>query len=268
MPKKKKEEEPIKVAVSEKHRTLNGISAEENKNFPTAQESKDLTKLQKSLRKEDAIEFFYKNPNLNLLEAAFISKYVKHFNGSRALREIGYSSATGRARLNMLSHHFRTKPAVRQALREYFEKNERKDREGERQYVAELKKIAFGTLDDIAEWDEKGNISFVPSNELDDGARALPESIKQTIQYDKYGEETKRTVELKKENKLQAMKLLGAYYGWIGTNPVDVEKGRGGLGVGARAQVTRELSEDIAAFERTGKISGNRRSEDEGGAET
>jgi hypothetical protein len=259
MPRKKKEEgDSIKIVASAKRGTLNSSKAF---NFFTSEIETELKTFQKKLRKNDAMEFFYKNPNLNLLEAAFLSKYVKHFNGSRALREMGYTAE--RAKLNMISHHFRTKHDVKQALREYFEKNERKDRESERQFVTELKKIAFGTLDDIAEWDENGNLKLVPSSELDDGARALPESVKQTIQYDKYGEETKRTVELKKENKLQAMKLLGAYYGWIGTNPVDVEKGRGGLGVGARAQVTRELAEDIAAFERTGKISGNPRSEDE-----
>lgn len=91
--------------------------------------------------------------------------------------------------------------------------------------VRESAFIAFGHLRDIASWDKSGNVTFIPSEELAEGASAGIQSIEYETKDDLVGDGEVATVmrttkiKVKRESKLGALALLAKIAGLIQTAP-------------------------------------------------
>jgi len=161
-------------------------------------------------RGDVSVKMFFDDPNLNLYEALFLTEYIRHFNGMKAVQASAYKAE--RHMLSRLSATIRARPNVRRALKNYMDKlSEARDDEN-RLIRMELRKIAFADLSDVAEWTEDGQLRVIPSSEMDEGAKAGLESIQSVEQYSE-GSLSSRRLEVKRINKLQALKMLGAMNG-------------------------------------------------------
>lgn len=130
----------------------------------------------------------------------FCREYLKDFNATQAAIRAGYSSASARqvASDNMSKHD----------IQQYIQKLsddliERTDNDI-RRIINELQIIAFGSLKDVAEWDDLG-LRLKKSEDLDDEARTVSEITRNVTEFG-------TSIKLKQHDKLRGLELLGKYH--------------------------------------------------------
>ena len=145
-----------------------------------------------------------KNYNLSEKQQAFVSEYVKDFNGTKAATRAGYSENSAHVTASVLLSEPKVRAAVNDAL------NERKRLYPDviQRIISELQKIAFANPVDMLSWDgEKFLVNG--SDELTDEMRASISGI--TFKPGKYGD----TIDVKQYDKVRAIELLGKMVGAV-----------------------------------------------------
>jgi phage terminase small subunit len=144
---------------------------------------------------------------LTLLERRVLEEYLIHNNYAEAYRRAGGKGKPANARI--LGQQILTRPNVERALNKA--RQARAERTGVTadRVIRELALIAFSDLADFAEWDTHA-LTFKPSGELDPDKRRVIKGVKRV---EKSGKVNELTLEIVREEKLQALKLLGEHLG-------------------------------------------------------
>jgi len=133
----------------------------------------------------------------------FVAEYCKDYNATQAAIRAGYSQRTARSQGQRLLTNVDIQVAIE---RRQQKTEERADVEVD-DVVAELVKIAFSNLLDLADWTEHG-VRLKPSKKLTRDQAAAIAEVKEDV--DKFGN---RTVSIKQHQKLSALAHLGKHLG-------------------------------------------------------
>lgn len=167
----------------------------------------------------------------------FVEHYLIHFNGTKAAMDAGYSrnpdSARAHATKMLAKAHI--SEAVKIGQRRQIEKFE----VDQDMVVAGLAAIAFTNLDDVAPWDERGNM-LIASADLPWRVRASIKGlrVRRTRRTERRADEDWEVeeFEVRMHDRVAALKLLGQHVGMrFGGPRINVEPG-GTANVDARNQ--------------------------------
>ena len=159
----------------------------------------------------------YSTVSLTPKQEAFAQAYIETGNASEAYRRAYDVAPTTKANTTyvdackLLDH-----PKIVQRLSELTEAAAERAIVSKAHVLRELAAVAFGTLDDVAPWDEEGP-RLIPSSEIPREQRALIASmkVKRTREFKGYGEDKEQWdvehVEIKQWDKLKALDLLGRH---------------------------------------------------------
>ncbi len=144
-------------------------------------------------------------------QARFVQEYLVDLNGARAAIRAGYSPDTAQPQSSRLLSNVKVWEAVQEGRKALGEKL---GATAER-VLAELVRLAFADIRDIADWDGEKFV-YRPSAELGNDAAASIAEIqdKTTTTVSPLGAETtKREVRIKQYDRLKALDMLGRYLG-------------------------------------------------------
>ncbi len=130
--------------------------------------------LGKEKPKTDSKALVPSKKNLTKKEKAFVQEYPKHFNGSKAARDSGYSIKTAR----QIAHVKLSKADIREAIEDELKAREARTKITQDMVVHELALLALGRYEDVATWDEDGKPTLKPLDEMNERGRATLKSIK------------------------------------------------------------------------------------------
>lgn len=151
---------------------------------------------------------------LNPRQERFVAEYLVDFNATRAAIRAGYSENGATVQASRLLGDANIQSAI----------NDGRQRQQERiettadDIARELANLAFGTLDEVAPWDEDGP-HLIPSRSLPRDKRAMVASIKVKRErpWRGKGEDAEpwqvEYLEIKPWDKLKALELLGKRFG-------------------------------------------------------
>ena len=158
-----------------------------------------------------------------LRQKKFAQEYIKHFDGTKAARDIGYSKKTASAQASRLLKNVNVQKEIKRLLEKQSDKNDVKISE----IINELKLLGFSDIKDYIDVDS--DTGMVRVKGLDDmppgGSRAI-ESIKEKRSFteDEKGDRSViySTFEFKLWSKIKALELLGRYKAMF-TDKVDLK---------------------------------------------
>ncbi len=137
-------------------------------------------------------------PELNAKQERFCHEYLVDFNGTQAAIRSGYSvkTATAIARENL------TKPHIQKRIRQLSNRVlDRVDVKVE-DVLSRLIKVAFADIKFFIKWDETGNVTFFPSDNVD-GELISGFTSSDTLNGKRF--------HFKLHDKLKALEMLGKY---------------------------------------------------------
>jgi phage terminase small subunit len=137
----------------------------------------------------------------------FCREYIKDFNGSRASIKAGYSSKGARQNANLTM----SKPYIKATIKELMNNRNKRMKITADMVVQELAKIAFSSIDDLGDWDDKGNFILKPSTVLTDEVKASIKNI--TGVTTRSDGETRHEIKVTREDKIKALELLARHTG-------------------------------------------------------
>lgn len=152
--------------------------------------------------------------SLNPRQERFVQEYLVDLNATQAAIRAGYSEATAESQGPRLLGNAKIQSAIYDGR---LAQQERTQVTADK-IVHELALVAFGTLDDVAPWDEDGP-HLIPSKDLARDQRAMIASIKAKRErpWRGQGEDAEpwqvEHIEVKREDKMKALELLGKRFG-------------------------------------------------------
>jgi len=167
-------------------------------------------------------------------QSAFVEQFVISGNATDAAKQAGYSEKSAAALGSQLLANPKVAIAVQDAL------DARAERTGitADMVLAELARIAFSDLRDVATWGAD-TLALIDSSELtDDAARSLREVVATTSQTE-HG--TTNRLHVKQHDKMKALELLGKHLGMF-REKLDVNVS-GGLTLTALARMVEPEGE-------------------------
>jgi phage terminase small subunit len=132
----------------------------------------------------------------------FVQEYVKDFNGSQAAIRAGYSKKGS----CVMASQLLIIPKVSELIKASTEKKTSEAEMERARIIRELKRIAFGSMKDIADWNGSG-VEYKDSASLSDDVLASISSVEEST--NAHG----GSLKIKQHDKIAAMKLLGKHYG-------------------------------------------------------
>jgi phage terminase small subunit len=167
-------------------------------------------------------------------QRSFVEQYLISGNATEAAINAGYSAKSAASQASQLMSNPKVAVAVQQAL------EARAERTGitADMVLAELARIAFSDLRDVATWGED-TLALIDSSELtEDAARSLREVVATTSQTE-HG--TTNRLHVKQHDKMKALELLGKHLGMF-REKLDVHH-TGGLTLTALARMVEPEGE-------------------------
>lgn len=149
---------------------------------------------------------------LNPRERQFVYEYLKDFNATKAAIRAGYSERTAR----QIGSENLSKPDIQAAIAAATDQMLAEAAVSVGRVIREYSRIAFSDLTDLVQWDAEGNVTWTPSEDLDEAQRALIGEFTQTITEipQKGGEPIVKTViKAKYHDKMAALAKLFEYQG-------------------------------------------------------
>jgi len=140
----------------------------------------------------------------------FVDYYLSNgFNATDAAKSAGYSEKSAYSQGQRLLKHVEVKKAV-----EKKQSNLRKNTKVKAEkIIAELAKIAFSNIKDIADW-ESASVRFKSSEDIPDEIAACIQEISEHSTQTQFG--GSQTLRLKLYDKQRALEMLGKYLGlWV-----------------------------------------------------
>lgn len=139
----------------------------------------------------------------------FCREYLKDLNATAAASRAGYKDGN-------IGRQLITKDNVSERIAELKEERAERTEVSADRVVAELARLGFSDLRNVASWDADKGLSWKSSEELDDDAAAAIRDITHTreVRRDKNGAEIETTnTALKLHDKKGALELLGRHLG-------------------------------------------------------
>ena len=149
---------------------------------------------------------------LTVKQEAFVKEYLKDLNAKQAAIRAGYSAKTAEGQGSRLLSNAKVAEFLQEAMKK---RSERTEITADR-VLEELGKIAFSDLKKVMQWDEDGEISLRPMDEVDG---TILSEISETINETEFN--TRRTRKVKLHDKMKALDLLGKHLG-MWTEKLDV----------------------------------------------
>lgn len=166
--------------------------------------------------------------DLTAKQRAFVDEYLVDLNATQAAIRAGYSEKSADSQAAQLMANPKVAAEVQTAL----DKRATRTEVTADRVIAELARIAFSDLRDVARWNEDA-LSLIDSESLtEDAARALREVVATTSQTE-HG--TTNRLHVKQHDKLKALELLGKHLGMFSAK-LDVSVS-GGLTLTALARM-------------------------------
>jgi phage terminase small subunit len=178
---------------------------------------------------------------LTHMEAEFLREWLIDGNNGRAARAAGFSEKSADSQASQLLK----KPKIKRVLVYEQARTMAKFDIRREDIVRALSAVAFGHLGMIADWDDRGNMTLIPRDELDDQALKFLDSIEQINLGPGM---SKLTVKTAASQRLKALELLGKLIGlWDDGNRTDSRD---------RSAVIERLSEYFRRKKEQGGASG------------
>ena len=159
----------------------------------------------------------YSTLSLTPKQEAFAQAYVECGNASEAYRRsYDVKPGTRPGTVYVEACKLASDPKISRRLHQLTEAAAERAIVSKAHVLRELAAVAFGTLDDVAPWDEEGP-RLMPSRDLPREQRALigGMKVKRTREFKGYGEDKEpwevEHVEIKQWDKLKALDLLGRH---------------------------------------------------------
>ena len=131
-------------------------------------------------------------------QALFVKEYLVDFNATQAAIRAGYSQKTAQR----IGSENLSKPLIQNAIQEAQNQREQRLDISVDRIEAEIAKIAFANISDIAQW-SPGAVTLKPVEEL---SREVTDTIHEIS-------ETQVGLKVKQYDKLKALELLGRRHG-------------------------------------------------------
>lgn len=148
---------------------------------------------------------------LNPRQRKFCQEYIKHFNGTKAYIDAGYSPGGAHTGASKLLNNTK----VKRKIKELTARVERKALGLKERVIEELKAVAFAQLTDVVEWDEGAEgINLKASDRLSEIAKKGLAEI--SIKSERVGGRDKiQTVshKVRMHDKIKALEKLGKHLG-------------------------------------------------------
>jgi phage terminase small subunit len=174
---------------------------------------------------------------LTLKQEAFVQEYLKNgHNGTQAAISAGYSKKSAHA----IAEENLRKPEIKSRVQTYKKKAQKRTEITQDKVIMEIAKVAFADIGLIATWDEEGNLSLRPSEELSKEQTAAIQSIQATDQYYQ-GEKIGTRMTYRMHDKLKALELLCKHLGIL-------DGSGSGTGSDSGNDVTQRLRHTLRAF--------------------
>ncbi len=143
----------------------------------------------------------------------FLLKFAREFyktnNAKQSAIKAGWSEKTSHGRCHTLIEN--------DVVKKELEKMEKKARDhfelSEKRVLDELMKVGFANLQDFITYSETGEVTFTPSNELSRDQLAAVSEIRNSKKFDNRGEHIGTDVNIKMNDKLKALEMLGRKMG-------------------------------------------------------
>lgn len=160
----------------------------------------------------------------------FIQEFLKDRNATQAVIRAGYSKNGARSMaVNLLAN-----PNIAQEIDRLSQKRCEKVNVTVNDVLAELAKIAFTDMKDLASWTQSG-VEFKPSSQLGNEKTAAISELSETVT------NAGGTLKIKKHDKVKALELLGKYLS-MWSEKLDVTNSDGSL----RQSLTEDQKRKIA----------------------
>lgn len=130
----------------------------------------------------------------------FCQLYTVYWNATRAAKEAGYSEHTAMEQ----GYQLLQKPSVKKRIDELSEHALKEVGISRQRILLELSRIAFGSMHDLASWNESG-VRFKPSDELSPDDASCVAEVSETVT------ESGGSLKIKRFDKVKALELLGRY---------------------------------------------------------
>ena len=139
-------------------------------------------------------------------QAAFVNEYLVDLNATQAAIRAGYSEKSA----DNIGSELLGKTGVAAAIQKALDKRAARTEVTADRVLAELARIAFSDLRDVATWGAD-TLALIDSSELtEDAARSLREVVATTSQTE-HG--TTNRLHVKQHDKMKALELLGKHLG-------------------------------------------------------
>jgi len=156
---------------------------------------------------------------LTLKQERFVQEYLVDLNATQAAIRAGYSENSA----DVIGSENLGKPVIQGRIAAAVREQQHRTQVTADRVVRELALIAFGTLDEVAPWDEAGPHP-IPSRDLPREKRALVAAIrvKRERPWRGHGQEAEawevEQIEVRPWDKLRALELLGKRLGLFGAD--------------------------------------------------
>lgn len=182
---------------------------------------------------------------LSRKQQTFIYEYLKDLNGPRAARVSGYK-ADPRAAAKVLLDKQKS-PVVNAAIESALQERARRSGIQADQVLSEIAKIAFFNPQDMLDHDGE----LLQLADMPEGVASALKELKITCRYGRDGQLVQQSKDVKWNDKLEALKLLGQHLGIFkdgGENRVVLDWGA--LAAAAQAKDRDVVAERLAAEQR------------------
>lgn len=144
-----------------------------------------------------------------LNEDIFAREYYKTNNALQSAIKAGWTKSTAISR----AHKLLDKVGIKNKIRKLEEKAKEKFEISEERIMNELVKTGFANVQDFMTWTEKGEVVFKPSTELSRDTAAAISGISVSTKFDKDGNQLGVDAQLKMNDKLKALEMMGRKIG-------------------------------------------------------